>query len=318
MIISASRRTDIPAFYATWLINRLRAGYCTVPNPFNRVQVSTVSLKPADVDVIVLWTRNAAPLLSHLEAIDDMGFRYYFQYTLVNYPRELDQNGPALEASLATFRRLSDQIGPDKVIWRYDPIVFTKVTDLDFHIVNYRRIAEALKGYAKRSVISIMDVYQKFQGRMKALEEQGFPVDRSLPGDRIDALMESISKTAAENGMEVFTCAEEKDLSRFGIRSGKCVDDEYIGKTFGLDVSHQKDPGQRKACGCVVSRDIGMYDTCLFGCQYCYATADFEQAKVNHANHDPQSPSLVGWVEREARRNDLQPEMFKDGPEKTL
>lgn len=314
MIISASRRTDIPAFYSRWLINRVQAGYCTVPNPFNPKQVSRISLDPADVDVIVFWTRNPAPLLSHLDWLDGMGFRYYFQYTLLDYPPQLEPNQPTLQKSLDTFRTLATRIGSDRVIWRYDPIVFSRLTGAIFHAETYQRIASELKGFTRRSVISLLDLYRKIRPRMDELEKQGFGlVDfRGHSSERFDALMKTMVKSAAENGMEIVSCAEEIDLTKYGIRSGKCIDDAYVKQVFGMDVIHKKDPGQRQACGCVLSQDIGMYDTCLFGCQYCYATSNLERAQANHANHDPGSPSLVGWYEQATTPENLQLDMFRD------
>lgn len=299
MIISASRRTDIPAFYAGWFINRIGAGYCTVPNPFNRNQVSYVSLKPADVDVVVFWTRNPAPLLPHLKVLDDLGIPYYFQFTLLNNPRTLDEKTPPLISALGTFKKLADQIGPARVIWRYDPIVFSKDMGTQFHVESYRKIASELKGYTKRSVISVVDIYKKANKRLRALQEAGSPVIPygGKPDTNFEYLMNILAETAVQSGMEIFSCAEDLDLSPYEIRPGKCVDDEYIQRVFGLDVTHKKDPSQRAACGCVASKDIGAYDTCLFGCQYCYATTSFERARINHADHNPQSPSLIGWYD---------------------
>ena len=145
MIISASRRTDIPAFYAPWFMNRMRAGYCTVPNPFNRSQVSRISLRPEDVDVIVFWTRNPRPLLPALDELDDRGYRYYFQYTLLDNPRTLDPKSPPVDAAIATFQTLAERIGPARVIWRYDPSVLSSATGADFHLERYARIAAALR-----------------------------------------------------------------------------------------------------------------------------------------------------------------------------
>ena len=263
MIISASRRTDIPAFYAEWFMNRIRAGYCAVPNPFNRNQVSHVSLKPEDVDVIVFWTRNARPLLPHLAELDERGYRYYFQYTVMDNPRVIDPKSPPLEASLKTFRELADRIGPEKVIWRYDPIVFSNMTGPEFHQATYRRIAQALRGYTYRSVISIVDVYRKAQKRLRELAKQGVEL-LNCEGEAFDDLMHALVHTANENGLEIVSCAEEIDLLPYGVRPGKCVDDEYIAKTFEINVTSKKDPSQREACGCVVSKDIGMYDSCLY------------------------------------------------------
>ncbi len=296
MIISASRRTDLPAFYAPWFLNRIRAGYCTVPNPFNRQQVSVISLKPEDVDVLVFWTRNPRPLLPYLGEIEARGFRYYFQYTLMNNPALIDPQSPALAASLKNFRELADMVGPDKIIWRYDPIVLSKITDPDFHRQQYGLIAQALKGHTRRSVISIVDVYKKAGKRLAALSKQG--LELQIPDRRMLAdLMPSLLALARGSGMEIASCAEDIDLQPYGVGPGRCIDAEYIEKTFEIAVVHKKDPAQRPACGCVVSRDIGMYDSCLFGCQYCYATANFALAKASFAKHDPRSPSLIGWHE---------------------
>lgn len=294
-IISASRRTDIPAFYADWFINRIRSGYCLVPNPFNRKQVSRVSLQPEDVDVIVFWTRNPRPLFPHLKELDQLGYRSYFQFTLMDNPRWLDPKSPAVEAAFRTFCQLSDQVGPQRVIWRYDPIVFTSRTGSAFHQKTFEKIAVALRSRTKRVVISIMDSYQKAASRMQsAAVEGGGIVDLNPPlPSWFQNLMETMVQVAGQNGMEITSCAERFDLSSYGVRPGKCVDDEYIFKTFGLQVTHQKDPSQRKACGCVVSKDIGMYDTCLFGCKYCYATSSFETARIHHLVHSSSSESIV-------------------------
>ena len=294
MIISASRRTDIPAFYADWFVNRIRAEYCIVPNPFNPNQISRVALGPEDVDVIVFWTRNPRPLMRHLAELDARGYRYYFQYTLLDNPRPIDPHVPTLDTSLRTLRELAGRVGPERVIWRYDPIVWSNVTGLEFHQRTYDHIARALHGHTHRSVISLLDVYHKAEKRLKALTQEG--IELVTPSeDDVGKLMRAMVKTAIANDIEITSCAEQLDLHPYGVRPGKCVDDEYIKRVFGLDVTHQKDPSQRPACGCVASRDIGMYDSCLFGCAYCYATSNFERARVNHAQHHPDSPSLLGW-----------------------
>lgn len=300
MIISASRRTDIPAFYDEWFINRIRAGECAVPNPFNRNQVSVVSLRPDDVDVIVFWTRNPRPLFPHLAELDQRGYRYYFQYTLLGNPRTLDPKSPPVETAIRTFRELAERVDPQRVIWRYDPIVLSEATPPAYHVQTHARIAEALAGYTPRNVISLMDVYRKAQGRLNGLAVQGIKVEDVKPDGVSGALPEPVSdmlrrlaETAQAHGMEITSCAEEADLRPCGIQPGKCVDDEYIARTFGLRLSLKKDPSQRAACGCVASKDIGMYDTCLFGCQYCYATSSFVTARKNYQQHDPQSVSLL-------------------------
>lgn len=296
MIISASRRTDIPAFYTKWFINRVRAGYCSVPNPFNHRQVSRVSLRPEDVDVIVFWTRNPRPLFPYLGELDERGYRYFFLYTVMNNPRAIDPGSPSLGAALRTFRELADRIGALKVMWRYDPLFFTTATDVLFHQRSFRYISDALRGYTRKSIVSRASPYRKARRRLELLKGQGIvPVDPNEE-DLIN-LTKGLIATARENGMEIHTCADETGLIDHGIFPGKCVDDVYIQEILGMGVDHRKDPSQRKACGCVASKDIGMYDTCLSGCVYCYATASFELAKRNHGNHDPRSPSLVGHHE---------------------
>jgi len=300
VIISASRRTDIPAFYAQWFINRVRAGYCAVPNPFNAQQVTRVSLRPADVDAVVFWTRSPRPLLRHLDELDDRGYRYYFQFTLLRNPRWLDQDGPAFSAALDTFQRLARRVGPERVIWRYDPIVFTSQTPPQFHADTFGQIAAALRGSTRRAVISVMTPYRKVQRRLDALERQ-FGVRLAfcnrLSDDCLERLVRQLRAAAAANDMALTSCADETGLARCGVEAGKCVDNRLLGELFGLDAPSAKDPGQRPACGCVPSRDIGMYDTCLFGCVYCYATSSFAHARANYHQHDPESPSLVGWYD---------------------
>jgi hypothetical protein len=309
MIISASRRTDIPAFYAKWFINRIRAEYCTVPNPFNRNQVSLVSLKPIDVDVIVFWTRNPRPLFPYLKELDERGYRYYFQFTVMNNPRQIDPKSPTIDAGIDAYKKLAELIGPQRLIWRYDPIVFSSITGPDFHLRQYERIASALNGCTFRSVISIMDEYPKASKRLRLMSDSGAKLIQSNPKESTDIreCIEGIVSIASKNGMEIFSCAEELDLSYLGVLPGKCVDNEYIQHTFGITVESKKDPSQRKVCGCVVSKDIGMYDSCLFGCQYCYATKSFEAAEKNHSEHNSDSPSLIGWYEAQKAKEETQP-----------
>lgn len=295
MIISASRRTDIPAFYADWFINRIRAGFCTVPNPFNINQISKVSLRPEDVDVIVFWTRNPRPIFPYLKELDGAGFRYYFQYTILNNPRLIDPKSPSVETSIKNLHELASLVGPKRVIWRYDPVVFSNVTDSQFHLRSYKFIAEAIKGQTKRSVISIMDEYAKAKTRLTRMGEQGATLISGEYHNQpwFDQLMRSFVTIAKANNMEIVSCAEKISLEPFGIQPGKCVDDNFIKQVFGIDVHNKKDPTQREECGCVISKDIGVYDTCLFGCQYCYASRNFGVAKTRHQEHDPSSPSII-------------------------
>jgi hypothetical protein len=229
-------------------------------------------------------------------------------------PREIDTKTPALATSLKSFQQLADAIGPDKVVWRYDPIVFSELTGAQFHANTYRQIAKTLKGYTRRSVISILDIYPKVQKRLHDLANHGINIIEysGTPSPRFEELIKTVVKAAKENGMEIFSCAEVIDLRPFGVHPGKCIDDDLIEKAFQLRAVSPKDPSQRDACGCIVSKDIGMYDTCLFGCQYCYATRSFQLAKANNEEHDPSSPSLTGWYEANPVSESFQMGFFKE------
>lgn len=271
MIISASRRTDIPAFYADWFMRRLRAGFCEVPNPINPRQVARASLLPEDVDAIVFWTRSPRAMLSRLPELDARGLRYYFQFTICGYGAPIEAGNPSTASAIEAFRRLSSRIGAHKVIWRYDPIVFSELTTVDFHLRNFQAIATALNGFTRRCVLSIWDDYRKLAGRLRALATHGLHL-RQPDRPELDRLFPPLVELCAANDIEPVSCAEELNLARYGVKRGRCIDDDLIQRLFGIDVCHQKDGAQRPACGCVVSRDVGVYNSCRFGCAYCYAT----------------------------------------------
>lgn len=297
-IISASRRTDIPAYYSEWLINRLRAGYCVVPNPFRPSQMYRVDLTPQAVDLIVFWTKNAQPLLAHLDEIDRIGFgnRYYFQYTVTCYPRLLEPNSPPLEAAVRTFRELADRIGPNRIIWRYDPILLTNVTDYEYHHAHFSELAQVLAPFSRRCVISLADLHYRGPAvRLRRLEQQGVRLIETDPtSSAFEGLMRWVHAEATKRGLEVVSCAEELSLERFGIAHGKCVDDEYIARVLAVRVPGRKDPNQRRECRCVESKDIGWYSTCPNGCVFCYATQSARLVERNRRAHNPSSPCLVG------------------------
>ena len=274
-------------------MQRIRAGVCTVPNPFNAKQVSIISLLPHDVDAIVFWTRNARPMLPHLHELDRLGYPSLFLYTLLDYPSWLETNTPPLDSAVAAVQALADQIGPDRVIWRYDPLVFTPALDFDFHRHKFAEIAKRLSGYTHRVKISIMDDYAKTRRRMSQLPDQVLlSKDELVEMPQFGELMRDLASIADEAGMEIQSCAETLDLSPFGINPGKCMDDDLLSRLFDLELPYKKDPSQRLNCLCTVSRDIGMYNSCLFGCQYCYATSSFELAKLRYIQHDPSTSSL--------------------------
>lgn len=258
MIISASRRTDLPAFHASWFMDRVRAGFCLVPNPMYPKKSTAVDLTPSEVDAIVFWTKNPRPLMADLPELTQRGYKFYFQYTVTGYGETFEPRVPALGETIETFRELAEST---PVVWRYDPILFTPTRTPTYHAERFGEIARALKGSTSRVVVSIVDLY----GHAKRNLRQSVA---SRP-DGFDAAIASMVETATECGMQIQSCSEE--LQGYGIEPGKCIDGELLKELFDLKVTRQKDPSQRKACGCVKSRDIGTYGTCKHGCKYCYA-----------------------------------------------
>lgn len=294
MIISASRRTDIPAFYSEWFINRIRAGFCLVPNPFNANQLSQVSLAPEDVDAIVFWSKNPQPMLRALPELDDRGFTYAVLYTLNDYPSAFEPGLPSREQRLQTFRELARSIGPERVVWRYDPLIISPATGYEAHACAFEGLAHALQGATRRVFVSILEPYRKTLRRMGGLAEDGYAVDLAA-GDSPDmqALLSRLSEIARSCGIEPLLCAGARDFSATGFHPGRCIDDAWLA-SMGVAVADRKDPGQRPHCRCVVSRDVGVSDTCLHGCPYCYATRSDPLARRRHSQHDPDSPQLFG------------------------
>lgn len=297
MIISASRRTDIPACYPEWFMNRIREGFFHTRNPFNPKQVSSHSLLPRDVDAIVFWTKNPKPLTAHLPELDRRGYRYYFQCTLNDYPSWLEPRLPPVDERIQSFIELSTVLGPERVIWRYDPIILSTETPVDYHIERIGSIAQRISGHTERLTISFLDFYSKIKSRLRKIEQDRqirlWDIVDGHHGDDLDRLCRMIGEIGVQGGLEVVTCAEEVDLSRFGIHAGSCIDARLIGRLTGSDEDLIKDPGQRSACLCAVSVDMGAYNTCRNGCTYCYANLGEEVVARNVRSHSVTSPALV-------------------------
>ncbi|WP_343869884.1 DUF1848 domain-containing protein [Caenispirillum bisanense] len=293
MIISASRRTDIPAFYTDWFMNRLAAGYLMIRSPWNYRSIQRVSLHLDDVDAIVFWTRNPRQLLPRLAEIDSYGYRYYFQYTITGYGRKIEPSVPTADQAVETFKKLSDLIGPERVIWRYDPILVSNLCDISAHKRQFDTLSRSLSGYTRRVVISFVDLYKGTERNLKKIDGLNYHdiVETEWHAAELCAFMKSIS---VSRDMEIQTCAEKIDLSGIGISHGKCIDDDLLKRACGVIVSSEKDSGQREECGCVKSIDIGTYNSCLHGCAYCYATPTPTKAKNGYQAHDPESPLLIG------------------------
>jgi DNA repair photolyase len=298
VIISASRSTDIPAFHAQWFVDRLRAGYVIWYNPFNRKPMY-VSFQNAKV--VVFWTKNPKPLIPFLKELDDRGIRYYFQFTLNDYEKEhFEPDVPPLDERIETFKDLSKQIGKEKVIWRFDPLILTSQNSPHDLLEKIRRIGNRLKGYTDKLVFSFIDVkaYRKVQNNL-VKETSLFSKENIENAEFTEAQMIEIAEGLAEISkcwksegwnISLATCAEQIDLKKYGIEHNSCIDSELMKQIFPDDKdllyylskqSNLKDRGQRKTCGCMISKDIGMYNTCRHFCVYCYANASRSAVERN-------------------------------------
>ncbi len=267
MIISASRRCDLPAFQGDWFMNALRAGEVDVAHPFRPGQSRRVSLRRGDVDAFVFWSRDVRPFLRHLREIDRGGYPYIFLITLTGYPTSLEPGVPEAAEAVLFFSELAGRIGRRRVVWRYDPVIFTPETGPDFHAANFARLADLLAPHAFRAVVSFFDTYPK---ALRRLRRAGIDsaVAAGNPGQQAD-LLAGFAAAACRSGLEIQSCAEPAITA--GVNPGKCVDERLLNDLFGLDLAYHKDPSQRKLCLCQRSVDIGNYGTCRHGCLYCYA-----------------------------------------------
>ena len=311
-VISASRSTDIPAFHAQWFKNRLDAGYCKWLNPFNG---RTVYVSFERARAFVFWTKNAAPILPLLAELDRRGLAYYFQFTVNDYEAEgLEPHVPPLAERLATFRRLSKMLGKHRVIWRYDPLLLTDTLAVADLLAKVERIGRELHPYTEKLVFSFANVtgYAKVK---KNLEQSGVRF-RDFDESAVHAIAAGLSRLLAEWKIAASTCAEAVDLAPYGIGHNRCIDGELLLRISGndpellhafgvdsspgaslspliLDQDRLKDKGQRKACGCIVSKDIGQYDTCPHLCRYCYANASPQTVRDNMEWFSAEAESIV-------------------------
>ena len=304
IIISASRRTDIPAFYAKWFVNRLKAGYCVWYNPFNRQPVH-VSFK--NVKAVVFWTKNPKPLIPYLNELDERRIHYYFQFTLNDYDKEkFEPNVASVEKRIAAFIELSEKIGKEKVVWRFDPLVMTDKIGVKELLHKVETIGNQLKGYTEKLVFSFADignVYKKVENNLKRLRI----LYREFTPQTMDEFASGLKELNGNWHFSLTTCAESIDLQHYGIEHNRCIDDELMKRIFAEDEdfvyylsygqfpdknllfpvempkkeADLKDRGQRKNCGCIISKDIGMYNTCPHFCVYCYANASKETVAKN-------------------------------------
>lgn len=333
ILVSASRSTDIPAFYADWFFYRLdKAGYSAWTNPFNGVK-SYVSYK--DTRFIVFWSKNPKPLLRYLPILKQRKIGCYIQYTLNDYEEEgLEKNVPQLKQRIETFKQLVNALGKGHVIWRFDPLVLTDNMDIARLIDKIENIGDQLLGYTEKLVFSFADIlsYRKVQSNLQKAKINCIDWQE----EQMREFAQRLSLLNKKWGYDLATCGEKIDLTKFGVKKNLCIDDDLIIKlayddkilmdylkvhffqipqpslfgetealpdgaiilSNGMYALHgdNKDKGQRVFCGCIKSKDIGEYNTCVHGCEYCYANASKQAAAMNYKYHkeNPWSETITG------------------------
>lgn len=288
MILSVSRRTDIPAFYSKWFFNRVKESFVYVRNPMNIHHISKIELDPKLIDCIVFWSKNPKPMLQNLDLLKD--YMYYFQFTINPYDMRIEQNVPPKSSIIDTFKELSDKIGPDRVIWRYDPIIFTDTITADYHVKYFEELAKRLQGKTKTCVISFLDLYKKTERNLKDTTA------RELDQNEMLILAGKLATIASAYDINIQSCAEAIALESVGIKHGHCIDNLLIEDLLSVRLVVGKDKNQRPECGCVQSIDIGEYNTCSHMCKYCYANFNKEKVQEKSHRHNPYSPLLIGEV----------------------
>jgi hypothetical protein len=285
MIVSASYRTDIPAFYGDWFLARLAAGWAEVRNPYSGA-LSRVGLARHEVDAFVFWTKNLLPFLPALERVASLGYPFSVSYSVLDYPHRIERAVPAAAQHVDALRAIASRYGGRVPVWRYDPVLITEATPTDWHVENFARLAASLEGATDEVVLSWAQIYAKTK---RNLDVDCIPW-RDPPDAEKRDLLASLAAIAAAHGMRFSVCAQPH-LVPDGGHEARCVDTGRLSAIAGRAIV-ARDKGNRAGCRCAESRDIGAYDSCAHGCVYCYAVANPAKARTRFRNHDPSAPRL--------------------------
>lgn len=308
MIINTGQRTDIPAFYAEWFANRLREGFVCVRNPYFPEQVSRYRLDPSVVDVIGFCTKNPAPMFPYMDLLKAYG-QYWF-ITITPYGKDIEPNVPDKHKLLDNFKILSENVGINAVVWRYDPIFLSDKYTERYHLHAFEQIAAELDGYTKTVVISFIDMYPKVR--------RNFPEVREVTKEQRLMIGKEMIKIAASHGMLLKTCAEGDELSPYGAYCGGCMRIEDYERAIGKRLNVPKRKGARAECACYLACDIGAYNTCRHFCRYCYANAEPATVLAQSRLHDPESPFLIGGYKNGDKIHNVPQKSWIDMQEKIL
>ena len=285
MILNTGSRTDIPAFFSNWFLNRIDEGFVCTRNPYND-DIYKYPLDSKIIDCLCFCTKNPKPLLKNIDRLND--FKQFWFVTITPYGKDIERNVPDFKKVIKSFKELSETLGVNSISWRYDPIFITEKYSLDFHINRFEEMASELSGYTDDCTISFIDLYKKVL--------RNFPEVNEVTTDERMEIGEKFSKIANEYGIKMKTCVEGSLLDQFGFDSSGCMTQNVIEKAIGNNLKIPKGKYRIRECDCIFGRDIGAYNTCLHGCKYCYANANMNLVKRNQKLHNPDSPLLIGDV----------------------
>ncbi len=290
MIIQTGMRTDIPAYYSRWFINRIKEGYVLVRNPYNPNLITKYILNPSLVDLFAFCTKNPKPMFEYMNYLKSYG-QYWFM-TITPYDKDIEPNAPNIEESIESFKKLSSIVGINSIGWRYDPIFINDKYTINYHLSIFENMAKELCGYTQTCVISFIDIYKKVERNFPKISEVSH-VDKMYLG-------KEIIKIASKYGMIVKPCAEDRELEKYGANCNGCLTIDAYKKVLNSDLIIPKKINQRNnQCACFLGNDIGAYNTCLHLCRYCYANTDKKEVLENYKKHNPNSSMLVGNVKKE-------------------
>jgi hypothetical protein len=318
-IISASRRTDIPAFYGKWFMHRIHEGFAGYVNPFSGKKY-LVSLKKDDVAAIALWSKNFSPFIDNALQLKKEGYLLFFNYTVTGLPRVFEPGCPGESETADSMKTLSSMFSPGHINWRYDPVLISDNTDPGYHADKFRKLCRSLSGYINRCYISFPTLYGKVTKSFRDFtREQSINIHDPDIQERCD-LAEKLAVIAGDSGIQVYSCCGDYLTGR-GINKGHCIDGDVLSIISGRDFTAFKRRPTRKECGCTESTDIGIYDICPHGCIYCYANSNYGKAcgfyEMYRENEEYVTSAFLGvtrtvsdgWVKK-IREEQIQPELF--------
>ena len=307
MIINTGSRTDIPAFFSKWFLNRVDEGFVCTRNPYNN-DIYKYPLDSKIIDCLCFCTKNPKPLLKNIDSLDD--FNQFWFVTINPYGKDIEKNVPSLKNVIKSFEELSGYLGVNKVSWRYDPIFITEKYSLDYHIDKFEELASQLCEYTDDCTISFIDLYQKVL--------RNFPEAHEVTVDERLVIGENFSKTAKKYDIVMKTCVEGTLLDQFGFDSSGCMTQNVIEKAIGNTLKIPKGKYRTRQCDCIFGRDIGAYNTCLHGCKYCYANSNIKLVRKNQKLHNPDSPLLVGELKNDDVVKEISEPSYMDMQQRLL